>query len=123
LNRVIMVSIIDDDVAVAEATEALLRSHGYAAAAFGSAETFLASGLVLETSCLILDIRMPGMSGPELQKQLIADGYNIPTIFMTALPEESVQREIMTAEIHGFLPKPFPEQHLLTCVEAALNAA
>jgi FixJ family two-component response regulator len=121
LDALTIVSIVDDDVVVGEATKDLLRSHGYSAAAFVSAEDFLSSGRIGETSCLITDVRMPGMSGFELQQQLIADGYDIPIIFMTALPEESVQEEALVAGAYGFLKKPYQEQYLISCVEAALR--
>jgi FixJ family two-component response regulator len=116
-----IVSIVDDDTVVGDATKALLRSHGYKAAAFISAEEFLASGRITETSCLITDIRMPGMSGFELRERLIAEGHDIPTIFITALPEESVRENILAAGAQGFLTKPYREQYLISCVEAALQ--
>lgn len=121
LDALTIISIVDDDVVVGEATKALLRSHGYSAAAFVSAEDFLGSGRIGETSCLVTDVRMPGMSGFELQRRLIADGYDIPIIFMTALPEESVEEEALAAGAYGFLKKPYHEQYLISCVEAALR--
>jgi FixJ family two-component response regulator len=121
LDSLTIVSIVDDDVVVGDATKALLRSHGYSAAAFVSAEDFLSSGRVGETSCLVTDVRMPGMSGFDLQRRLIAEGYDIPIIFMTALPEESIEEEALAAGAYGFLKKPYHEQYLISCVEAALR--
>ena len=82
-----VISIVDDDASVREATRALVRSLGYAAATFASGEEFLGSGRIDETSCLITDLQMPGMSGIELQRRLISDGRCLPIIFVTASPE------------------------------------
>ena len=86
------ISIIDDDPIVREAIADLVQSLGYEAATFESAEQFLASGAVAETSCLITDLQMPGQSGLELQKQLLAEGHRTPVIFVTAFPEEKFRK-------------------------------
>ncbi len=86
-----MISIVDDDEAVREATKGLIRSLGYGAATFGSAEEFLESDLVHSSSSLITDVHMPGMSGIELQYRLIADGHRLPVIFITAYPKAEVR--------------------------------
>lgn len=123
MQTVPIVSIVDDDVAVGQATRDILRSNGYLAALFDSAEAFLSSGRISETRCLITDVRMPGMSGFELRKRLIAEGHNIPTIFITALPEETVREDVRAAGAQALLTKPFREQYLISCVAAALQMA
>ena len=117
-----VISIVDDDESVREATKILVRSLGYAAEAFSSAEEYLRSGSVDESSCLITDLRMPGMSGAELQDQLIADGNRTPVIFITASSDEQIRTRVMDAGAIGFLRKPFDEQSLIDCLNKALAA-
>ena len=88
-----MISIVDDDVSVREATKALVRSLGHKVTTYGSAEEFLGSERISDTCCLITDVQMPGLNGLELQGRLIAEGYRIPVIFMTAFPEESAPEQ------------------------------
>jgi FixJ family two-component response regulator len=116
-----MISIIDDDESVRDATEGLLRSLGYGASAFASVEDFLQSGRVDDTSCLITDVRMPGMSGVELQSLLIEQGKRTPMIFMTANPVQAIRAMVMQAGAVGVLSKPFKEQNLIDCLSTALN--
>ena len=116
-----MISIIDDDESVRDATEGLLRSLGYGASAFASVEDFLQSGRVDDTSCLITDVRMPGMSGVELQSLLIAQGNRTPMIFMTANPVQTIRAVVMQAGAVAVLSKPFKEQNLIDCLNMALN--
>jgi FixJ family two-component response regulator len=116
-----MISIIDDDESVRDATKGLLRSLGYGASAFASAEDFLRSGRIDDTSCLITDVQMPGMSGVELQSLLIAQGNRTPVIFMTANPEQAIRAVAMNAGAVGVLSKPFKEQSLIDCLSTALN--
>jgi len=116
------ISIIDDDPIVREAIADLVQSLGYEAATFESAEQFLASGAVAETSCLITDLQMPGQSGLELQKQLLAEGHRTPVIFVTAFPEEKFRNRAMTAGAVAFLSKPFRDDTLIDCVKNALNS-
>ena len=118
-----MISIIDDDQSVRDAMESLVRSLGYAVATFASAEEYLQSGRLRESSCLITDLRMPGMSGADLQDQLIADGYETPIIFMTASRDEGVRARVLNAGASGFLRKPFDEQRLIDCLKTALKRA
>jgi FixJ family two-component response regulator len=92
-----MISIVDDDESVREATKGLVRSLGYTAATFASAEDFLQSNQVNDTSCLITDVQMPGLSGVELQSQLIAQGNSTPMIFVTAFPEERTRARALKA--------------------------
>ena len=116
------ISIIDDDPIVREAIADLVQSLGYEAATFESAEQFLASGAVAETSCLITDLQMPGQSGLELQKQLLAEGHRTPVIFVTAFAEEKFRNRAMTAGAVAFLSKPFRDDTLIDCVKNALNS-
>ena len=117
------ISIIDDDRIVREAIADLVQSLGYEAATFESAEQFLASGAVAETSCLITDLQMPGQSGLELQKQLLAEGHRTPVIFVTAFAEEKFRNRAMTAGAVAFLSKPFRDDTLIDCVKNALNSS
>jgi len=116
-----MISVVDDDAAVLSATVDLLDSVGFACEPFASAEAYLASGRARSTACLILDVSMPGVNGVELQRRLIAAGHSIPTIFITAFPEE---RSRAQAESYGaicYLCKPYRDEELLTCVRLALD--
>ena len=116
-----MISIVDDDVSVREATKALVRSLGHKVTTYGSAEEFLGSERISDTCCLITDVQMPGLNGLELQGRLIAEGYRIPVIFMTAFPEESARSKALKAGALGFLSKPFDEDSLLACLHLALT--
>jgi FixJ family two-component response regulator len=117
-----MVVIVDDDDLMRASLEGLLKSAGLLAQSFASAEEFLKSGLQQHTACLIADIRMPGMSGLELQAQLIADHYRIPTIFITAHGDEKMRLQAMRAGAVEFLAKPFDDEALLERVRAALES-
>ena len=116
-----MISIVDDDPSVREATKGLVRSLGYGAAAFASAEDFLQSDQVNDTACLITDVQMPGLSGVELQSRLIAQGNCTPIIFITAFPEQRIRTRALEAGAVGFLSKPFDEDRLIEHIHAALN--
>ena len=118
-----MLAVVDDDKAVGLATRELLRSLGYAAAVFGSAEEFLRSDMLARTRCLITDVRMPGMSGVELQAHLIRAGFRFPIIFMTSFPEEHTKVRVLAAGAHSYVKKPLEVQAFLDCVEAALQPA
>ena len=114
-----MISIVDDDESVRELTKALVRSLGYAARAFASAEEFLNSNPD-DTSCLILDVQMEGLSGVELQERLIAEGRRTPIIFVTAFPDERIRDHALGAGAIGFLRKPFSDEKLIHCIDSAL---
>ena len=116
-----LVSIIDDDESVRESLPDLLRLSGFAAEAFSSAEAFLASDVVGETSCLLLDIAMPGMSGPDLQRELIRRRQKIPIVFITAYGDGSVGPRLLARGAVRCLVKPFSEAALLDAVSAALG--
>jgi FixJ family two-component response regulator len=117
-----MISIIDDDVSMRNATRRLVKSLGLNADTFASAEEFLESDRVNDTACVITDVQMPGLSGAELQRLLIAQGVNTPIIFITAFPEESLRRRALDAGAVGFLSKPFDEGRLINCLKTALGS-
>lgn len=116
----LLISVVDDDESVREALPDLLREFGFAVQAFSSAQAFLSSEYVSQTDCLILDVAMPGMSGPELQKQLALQQYRIPIIFITALDDESRRPYLMSQGAVDCLMKPFSEAELLKALSAAL---
>ena len=116
-----LISVIDDDESVRRTTTLLIESFGLRATAFASAESFLKSGQVHDTSCLILDVRMPGMNGLELQSKLAAAGYGIPIIFVTAYDDKESRGRAMQAGAVAFLGKPFSDEQLLQTVRSALG--
>jgi CheY-like chemotaxis protein len=116
-----MISIVDDDETVREATKSLVRSLGYNAATFASAEEFLQSNILAHTSCLIADVQMPGLSGVELQSRLIAQGNGTPVIFVTAYAEERIRSRAMKAGAIGVLSKPYAKECLIKYLNAALK--
>jgi FixJ family two-component response regulator len=117
-----MVAVIDDDESYRVAVERLLRSAGFAVQSFGSAEAFLDSEEKQNTRCLITDIRMPGISGLELQTKLNSDQYSIPTIFITAHGDERMRLRAMRNGAVKFLTKPFDGETLLEAIETALKS-
>ena len=125
-----MISIIDDDPFVRAATDGLVRSLGYRAATFASAEEYLQSDCMSDTSCVIADIQMPGLSRFKLQSLLIARGSRTPMIFVTrtpmifvtAFPEERIRKQVLEAGAIGFLSKPFDEELLIEHLQTALVA-
>ncbi len=121
MEKVPIISIIDDDDSVRAATKNLVRSIGFRAYTFTSAENFLQSSYVNDTSCLISDIQMPNMSGVELQSRLAAKGHLIPIIFITAFPDEGVRARAMKAGAVCFLHKPCDGETLIKQLDAALK--
>jgi FixJ family two-component response regulator len=117
-----LLSVVDDDESMRESLPDLIKEFGYAARAFSSAEEFLSSGSTDETSCLILDIAMPGMSGPELHQELKRRGEKIPVIFITGQKEEAVRARALEQGASGFLTKPFSDAALLAAIKTALKA-
>jgi FixJ family two-component response regulator len=115
-----MISIIDDDVCAREATAGVIRSLGYAFATYASAEDFLGSDNVNDTSCLITDMHLTGLSGLELYQRLRADGFAVPTIFVTGHPDETTRTQALAAGAVAFLSKPFCKKAMHHCVKAAL---
>ena len=116
-----LVSVVDDDESVRESLPDLLRELGFAAEAFSSAEAFLASDFVSETSCLLLDVAMPGMSGPELQQELIRRQQDIPIVFITANGDKTVRPRLLAQGAVECLFKPFSEAALHDALNAALR--
>jgi len=115
-----MISIIDDDVCARQATAGVIRSLGYAFATYASAEDFLGSDRVNDTSCLITDMHLPGLSGLELYQSLRADGFDVPTIFVTGHPDETTRTQALAAGAVAFLSKPFGKKAMHDCLKAAL---
>ena len=118
-----MISIVDDDPSVREATMNLLRAMGFTAEVFPCAEDFLASELRHDTSCLISDMRMPGMSGLELHNRLVEAGAPIPTILVTAFQNDGDKARALQAGVVGYLSKPFNETELLGFVHSVLEGS
>jgi FixJ family two-component response regulator len=116
-----LVSVVDDDQSVREALPELLREIGYAVRTFSSAEDFLASDCIAETRCLILDIAMPGMSGPGLQHELTLRGREIPIVFITARADETVRARLLERGAVDCLLKPFSDTALLQALNAAFR--
>jgi FixJ family two-component response regulator len=122
VNGSSVVAIVDDDESVREALLALIKSDGIPTLAFASAEGFLSSGELKRVRCLISDIRMPGMSGLELQSKLNQEHFRIPIIFITAHGDEKVRMQALRSGAVEFLVKPFDDEALLESVRAALNS-
>ena len=118
-----VVLVVDDDLAVREALEALLRSVGLQVETFGSARDFLSSNLPTGPSCLVLDVRMPGLSGLDLQQELVREQVNIPIVFLTGHGDVPMAVRALQAGAVNFLMKPFREQDLLDAVRPALELA
>ena len=120
-GKLSLVSVVDDDESVRESLPDLLRQLGFAVEAFSSAEAFLASNVVSETSCLLLDIAMPNMSGPELQQELIRRQQEIPIVFITANGDKTIRPRLLAQGAVECLFKPFSEAALLDALDAALR--
>ena len=116
-----LISVVDDDDSVRESLGGLIRSLGFAVKAFASAEEFLTSDRLPDTDCLILDVRMPGMNGLELQRQLAASHMSIPVIFITAHGDEETRVRALNGGAVDYLLKPFSEEALLNAINTALK--
>ena len=116
-----LISVIDDDDALRSSLENLIRSVGWRVQCFSSAEAFLRSNQVHETGCLILDVRMRGMSGLELQRKLVVANSHMPIIFITAHEDDDRRRQALDAGAVAFLHKPFYQDELLNAIDAALK--
>jgi FixJ family two-component response regulator len=117
-----MIAIVDDNEPFRLAAAGFIRSLGYAVLHFASADAFLESNRLYDTDCLISDVQMPGKNGIELQGELIAQGYHFPIIFVTAFPEMKARAQALASGAVGFLAKPFSDEMLITCLNAALGA-
>lgn len=117
-----LLCVVDDDQSIRESLPGLIKEFGYSARAFSSAEEFLASGALDQASCLILDVGMPGMSGPELHRELKRRGEETPVIFITAQKDERIRAQVFEQGAVAFLPKPFSESALLAAIKSALKA-
>jgi FixJ family two-component response regulator len=115
------IAIVDDDQSVREAAVNLFQSMGLSAVAYCSAEEFLASGMIERTSCLVLDVQMPGMGGLDLQSHLESIGRQIPIVFVTGFPEDAARAKAMAAGATCFLAKPFHEGELVDGIRSALH--
>ena len=116
-----LISIVDDDALARDGIRELVDSLGYNSATFMSAEHFLEDGMIAETTCLITDLQMPGLSGLELQQALRSQGYNTPVILITAYPNEKHRTGALANGAVGFLTKPFDERSLIECLTVAIE--
>jgi len=123
MPRVPLIALVDDDDSLRNSLDDLLRSVGFRAHGFSSAEAFLNSPQVHETACLILDVRLPGMNGLALQRQIVAANWRIPIIFVTAYADDDARARALAAGAVAFLYKPCREEDLLNAIEAALTHA
>lgn len=123
MTKIPLISVVDDDDSVRESLRALLRSVRFVVEVFASAEEFLSSERVRETNCLILDVRMPGMGGLELQRRLMASHPGVPVIFISAHGEEDLRSRALKGGAVDYLLKPFSEEALLNAVQTALSPA
>jgi FixJ family two-component response regulator len=116
-----IVAIVDDDEAVGNAIEVLMRSMGLLARAFSSGEEFLRSPELIRTGCLVVDFDMPKMNGLDLHSKLSRLGKEIPTVLITAYPSDDIRARALEAGVICYLPKPFNESDLLNCIQSALD--
>jgi FixJ family two-component response regulator len=121
LTTIPVISIIDDDASIRAGLNNLVRSLGYIVSAFASAEAFLQSAQLHNTWCVIADVRMPAMSGVQLQSDLRRQGYRVPFIFITAVPDEDIRRQALNDGAICFLTKPFDEDILIDCLNSAIE--
>jgi FixJ family two-component response regulator len=121
MQKASLVSVVEDDQFFRESMRRLMRSLGYSVEAFPSAADFLASPRLIETACLIADVHMPAMTGLELYRHLIDAGYAIPTILVTAYPDDDVRARALNDGVVCYLRKPVDEKHLMRCLRAALH--
>jgi len=120
-ERPLLCVVVDDDESIRESLPDLIEEFGFAARAFSSAEEFLSCGCLDETSCLVLDIAMPGMSGLELHQELKRRGEQVPIIFMTGQKDETIRARALEQDAAGFLLKPFSDAALLAAITTALQ--
>ena len=116
-----LIAVVDDDVSVRDALENLISSVGFEVKLFASAEAFLDSDVRLQTDCAVLDVRLPGINGLELQRRLAVDGESIPVVIITAQADDKARAEAVAAGAIAFLKKPVKEEVLLTAIDSALK--
>jgi FixJ family two-component response regulator len=116
-----LISIVDDDDALRNSLDDLIQSLGFRTQGFPSAEAFLSSSQARDTACLILDVRMPGMSGLDLQRQIVAAHWGVPIIFITSHADNDARARALASGAVAFLYKPFREEELINAIDAALN--
>lgn len=116
-----LIAIVDDDQSMRDALKGLMRALGFAAEAYASAQDFLNSPHLGKTACLVADINMPGMSGTDLHRHLVALGSRIPTILITAYSDENVRTRALHAGVLCYLKKPFAEDELIACIRSAVR--
>lgn len=121
MERILLVAVVDDDQSMRDTTRDFLESEGFAVATFASGEGLLESPDLGQFSCLITDVRMPGVTGLELHQRLLAADCRIPTILMTAYPDERVRASALHTRIICCLTKPFAADELLACVRSAIS--
>lgn len=121
MKRRTLISVVDDDEALRESLPDLLEMLGFAARPFASAEDFLTSDAVADTRCLILDVSMPGMSGPELQCELSRRGLNVPIIFLTGQCDQNLRATLLARGAVRYLLKPFSEKELRSALQSAVG--
>jgi FixJ family two-component response regulator len=121
-SRSSLIAVVDDDISVRESVESLLKSVGFQVAAYSSAEEFMGSARFEASDCLVLDVRLDGMSGPDLQRELKTAGYSIPIVFVTAHETEALRERMMADGAIDCLLKPFADDMLLDAVEKALGS-
>ena len=120
MSKQSMISIVDDDQSFRDSMRRLVKSLGYSAAAFASAAEFLASPRFAVTECLVADIHMPEMSGVELYRHLVETGRRMPTILVTAYPDDRVQEQMLSEGVRCYLRKPLEEAVLIDCLRSAV---
>ena len=121
MSRVPLISIVDDDEPLRIALDDLVRSAGFRAQGFPSAEAFLSSPHARDTACLILDVRMPGMSGLDLQRKMVAANWQVPIVFITSHADDDARARALQAGAVGFLYKPFRDDDLVKAIETVLR--
>ncbi len=120
-KEISIITIVDDDICIRESLQSLLRSVGFSVEVFDSAEAFLRSNHAAHSDCLLLDVRMPGMNGIELQRELSAKGCRVPIIFISAHVNDDLLNQALSAGAVAFLCKPLNEEMILTALQLALN--
>lgn len=121
MSKQSMISIVDDDQSFRDSMRRLVKSLGYSSAAFASAAEFLASPRIAATDCLVADIHMPDMSGVELFRHLVETGRGMPTILVTAYPDDRVQKQMLSEGVECYLRKPLEEAALIDCLRSAVT--